>query len=130
MLLDTQTLFSDNQQITTGTIVSTNVVKFGKSDISFVPLLVQAVSDFSNLTSLELKVETSSTSDFSTAVTLASAEMLKADLKEGATFPINAIPRGNLGYIRLKYIVTGTAETTGKITAGVVAGLDKTIAEI
>ena len=130
MLLDTQCLFSDEQAITTGAIVSQNVVKFSKSDISFVPLLIQSVSDFSDLTSLKVSVETSADETFQNAVELASSTLLKADLKAGAVFPINAIPKGNLGYIRLKYTVTGTTETTGKITAGVVAGLDRGIQEI
>ena len=127
MLLDTQNLFSDNQSITTGTILSTNVVRFGTSDISYLPLLIQVVSAFSDLTSLEVKVETSATSAFSTAVELASSTLLKADLVNGAVFPIANIPKGNLGYIRLKYVVTGTTETTGKITAGIVAGLDRNL---
>ena len=130
MLLDTQNLFSDNQDITTGTIISTNTVKFGKSDISFVPLVIQSVSDFSNLTSLEVKVETATDAAFTNPVILAGSVLNRADLHAGATFPINTIPKGNLGYIRLKYVVTGTAETTGKITAGVVYGIDRGIQEI
>lgn len=121
MLLDAQNLFSDAQAITTGTINSTNTVRFGKNDVSFVPVIIQAVSDFSNLTSLTVKVQTSADSDFTAAVDLAESKLLLASLKAGAKFPISYLPKGNLGYIRLSYIVEGTAETTGKITAGVVA---------
>ena len=121
MLLDTQNLFSDSQNITGGTIVSTNTVKFGKNDVSFVPIIIQAVSDFSNLTSLTVKIQTSNTEDFAQAVDLAESKLLLASLKAGKKFPISYLPRGNKGYIRLTYTVEGTTETTGKITAGVVA---------
>ena len=49
MLLDAQTMFSDNQQITSGTINSTNIVKFGKGDVSFVPVIIQVTKSFENL---------------------------------------------------------------------------------
>ena len=122
MLLDTQNLFSDAQAITTGPIDSQNIVKFGKSDVSFVPIIIQAVSDFSKLTSLTVKVVTSDTSDFTSSKVLAESKLELVDLKAGARFPISYLPKGNLGYIKLTYTVAGdTAETTGKITAGVVA---------
>ena len=127
MLLDSQNLFSDKQKITTGTIYSTNTVKFGEGDISYLPLIIQAVSDFSDLTSLAVQVQTSSSADFTTSTTLTSATMTKAELKAGAKFPISYLPKGNLGYVRLAYIVTGTSETTGTITAGVVASDDITL---
>ena len=126
MLLDTQNLFSDNQAITTGTIYSTNTVKFGLGNVSFVPLLIQVVNDFTNLTSLTVKVQTSATSDFASSVDLAQSTVLLADLKAGKRFPINYLPQGNLGYMRLAYVTAGeTSETTGKITAGVAAGIDE-----
>ncbi len=121
MLLDAQNLFSENQAITTGTIVSTNVVKFGKNDVSFVPVIVQVTKGFSDLTSLAVNIQTATDSAFTSPVTLLSSSLAKADLTEGAKFPISYLPKGNLGYIRLTYVVTGTTETTGKITAGVVA---------
>ncbi len=130
MLLDAQNLFSDEQAITTGTIYSTNTVKFGKNDVSFVPIIIQSVADFSDLTSLQVKIQTDDNAEFSSAVDLAASTLLKADLKAGAKFPISYLPKGNKGYIRLAYIVTGTTETTGKITAGVVAGDGLEIQEI
>ncbi len=121
MLLDLQNLFSDNQAITSGTAVSANTVNFGKNDVSFVPVIIQATSDFSDLTSLTAEIQTSSDIAFTTPVTLLSSTMTLAKLKAGAKFPISYLPKGNLGYMRLAYTVTGSAETTGKITAGVVA---------
>ena len=47
-----------------------------------------------------------------------------AQLKAGSQISRDGLPRGlTLQYGRLKYTVSGTAPTTGKITAGVVAGV-------
>ena len=121
MLLDAQNLFSDAQAITSGTIYSTNTVRFGKNDVSFVPVIIQVVDDFTALTSLKVKIQTSDTAEFTSSSDLAESTLLLADLKAGKKFPISYLPKGNKGYIRLAYTVDGTAETTGKITAGVVA---------
>lgn len=130
MLLDAQNLFSDAQEITSGTIYSTNTVKFGKNDVSFVPVVIQAVSNFSNLTSLTVKVQTSIDEEFSSPVDLMQATLNKDDLVAGAKFPISYLPKGNKGYIRLVYIIEGAVETTGAITAGVVSGDGLEIHEI
>jgi hypothetical protein len=42
-----------------------------------------------------------------------------ASLTVGAKFSIGAVPRGVLRYLRLAYTVTGSAPSTGKVTAGV-----------
>ena len=120
MLLDSQNLFCENQEITSGTIYSQNVIAFGKNDVSFVPVLIQAVSDFSGLVDLEVKIETCANKDFDEATELASSKLTLQKLKSGATFPIKFLPQGNLGFMRLAFVVNGT-ETTGKITSGVVA---------
>ena len=121
MLLDTQNLFSENQEITSGTIYSQNIIYFGKNDVSFAPVIVQAVTDFSNLSALSVVFQTSKTADFSESVDLIETKLELSKLKAGAKFPISYLPKGNLGYMRLVYNVEGSAETTGKITSGVVA---------
>ncbi|MBR3605580.1 MAG: hypothetical protein IKL52_06095 [Candidatus Gastranaerophilales bacterium] len=121
MLLDSQNLFSENQEITTGTIYSQNIIDFGKNDVSFVPVIIQVVSDFTGLTSLAVKVQTSSSANFDEVIDLIESKLEVEKLKAGAKFPINYLPKGNLGFMRLAYVVEGS-ETTGKITAGVVAG--------
>ena len=121
MLLDSQNLFSENQEITSGTIHSQNIINFGKNDVSFAPVIIQAVSDFSNLTSLTVKIQTSSTPEFSEVVDLIESKLELENLKSGAKFPICHLPKGNLGYMRLAFVVEGS-ESTGKITSGVVAG--------
>lgn len=129
MLLDMETLFS-NAQAVTATAASTNVIHtaYGKlKEISFgtpLPLLIQVVEDFEGLTSLKVAVQTSADEAFTSPVTLAeTAAIAAADLKAGYRFPINFMPKGNLGYTRLYYTVVGTG-TAGKIDAGFVAGHD------
>ena len=131
MRLDSQAIFSDEQAIT-ATAASTNVVEISKangvfSEVAFgepIPLLIQVVEDFNNLTSLKVGIQTDDNENFSSAKTLAEATLLIADLKAGAKFPIKEVPAGNEGYMRLYYTVTGTATTTVKITAGIADVVD------
>ena len=131
MLLDNENQFSDNQKITAAAI-STDVVKMastehGMTEVAFgdpIPLLIQVVEDFAGATALKVEVQTSATEDFASPVTLVTAEETDATkLKAGYKFPIISVPKGNKGYMRLKYTPTGTV-TAGAITAGVVAGYD------
>ena len=130
MRLDSQAIFSDAQKITAAA-VSTNVVKMastenGLTEVAFgapVPLLIQVVEDFAGLTSLKVEVQTSATEDFASPKTLVAAEAALAELQAGFTFPIIQLPKGNLGYMRIKYTPTGSA-TAGAITAGVVDAVD------
>ena len=111
MLLDSQNLFCENQSITTGTTYSQNVIAFGKN----IGLAFQVVDDILDITSSsEVLGKNVNTTE------LASSTLALADLKAGATFPIKFLPQGNLGFMRLAFVATGT-ETTGKITSGVVA---------
>ena len=129
MLLDSQNLFSDKQEIISGTIYSQNIIDFGKNDVSFAPCIVQVVEDFTSLTSLKVVVQTSATSSFEEVVDLLESTLPLAQLKAGAKFPISFLPKGNKGYMRLAYIVEGS-ESTGKITAGVVASDELSYHEI
>ena len=134
MLLDTETLFSENQKITANA-VSTNVVKMASTEhnmteVAFgepIPLLIQVVEDFVNATKIQVDVQTAADEAFTTPTTLASATLNAADLKAGSKFPINFVPKGNLGYMRLYYTPTADTSktiTAGAITAGIVAGHD------
>ena len=129
MLLDNENLFCENQEITSGEIYSQNIINFGKNDVSFAPVVVQAVADFTGLNSLKVVFETSIDSDFSDVITLAESTLSQAELKAGATYPITFLPKGNKGYMRLKFVVDGV-ETTGKMTSGVVSGSGLSISEI
>ena len=120
MLLDKQNIFSDAQNVI-ASVVSTNSIKFGKADVSYLPVIVQVVSDFVGHTNVSVDVETSETSAFTNPTVLATFGLPVAKMKEGARLPLSYLPKGNLGYMRLKYNVSGTG-TSGKITAGIVAG--------
>lgn len=130
MRFDNQAIFSDAQKIT-GATVSTNVVKMastenGLTEIAFgtpIPFVAQVVETFEGLTSLKVEIQTAATEDFEDAKTLVAAEAPVADLVAGYKFPIIQLPKGNLGYMRIKYTPSGTA-TAGAITAGVVDAID------
>lgn len=126
MLFDDNLLFSNAQAITADA-ASTNSYKCN-GDIGKgipVPLHVQVMQNFNNLTSLTVKIQTATDAAFTSPVTLAETTVLLADLVAGKVLDLNYIPTGCLNYIRLYYDVTGTAPTTGKITAGVVTALDQ-----
>lgn len=126
MLLDAKLLMS-NQQAITATAASTDVIDRGDAkDVGRagdIPLLVQVTETFNNLTSLAIAIQTDSDSGFGTAVTLATVTVALADLKAGYQLPIITLPKGVKRYLRLNYTVTGTAPTTGKVTAGIAAGV-------
>lgn len=126
MLLDLQTLFSSAQAIT-ATAASTNSVDTGSAKDAgkggHVPLLIQVTESFNNLTSLTIDIETDDNSSFSSATKLASMTVPLAKLVAGYQTPIITLPQGLERYVRLKYTVTGTAPTTGKVTAGLCAGV-------
>ena len=128
MLYDLENLFSDNQAVTADA-ASTNVIKLTNGplkEVAFgtpIPLRIQVTETFATLTSLEIKVQTATDATFTTPVTLATTgAVAAADLVAGYVAPINFIPKGNLGFMRIYYDVTGSNATAGKITAGIVAG--------
>ena len=124
MILDEQGLFSNNQKIT-ATAVSQNILDMGKREVSFgtpVEVYIQVSEDFNNLTSLGIKVQTAIDEAFTTPVDLIEQTILLAKLKKGTVSTIKFLPKGNLGYMRLIYTVTGTAPTKGGILAGIVDG--------
>lgn len=124
MILDEQALFSDNQKIT-GTAYSENVLDLGKREISFgtpVELFIQITEDFNNLTSLAVKIQTSSDADFTEAVDLIEDTIPAAQLAKGKTSSLKFLPKGNLGFMRLVYTVTGTAPSKGAVLAGITGG--------
>ena len=126
MLFDAKVLFS-NQQAITATAASTDSVDRGDTkDVGAagdVPIAIQVTESFNNLTSLKVDIQTDTVSGFGSAVTLASMTVLLADLKAGYQLPVITLPKGCKQFLRLNYTVTGTAPTTGKVTAGIVAGV-------
>lgn len=137
MITDATTLFSDSQAIT-ATAASTNVVDLGATgtpagssvalsrDIGKsgqIPLLVEVTEAFNNLTSLAIAVQVATDAAFTSPVEVATRTYLLAELTLGKrlSFPAEFPEGTNLRYVRIRYTVTGTAPTTGKVWAGVVA---------
>lgn len=120
-MLDSQLMFSEKQGPITASAASTNIINLGKDrEVAFgnpIPMLIDIKEAFNNCTSVTFAVQTASDEAFTTPVTLVSATVLLADLKKGNRVPIVFMPAGNLGYVRLYYTVTGTAPTTGKVSA-------------
>lgn len=131
MLFDSQNSFSWEQAITADA-ASENVIAMGNKDflpeVAFgtpIPIEIRVVESFATLTSLEVKVQTDDNSSFSSPTVLATTGAIAAaDLTAGAVLPIIYVPKGNEGFMRLYFDVTGSNATAGKISAGVVAAHD------
>lgn len=139
MIFDAQALFSDAQAIVADA-ASTNVLDLGapgtpvggavalKRDLGAggpVPIRIQVVEDFDNLTSMNVILQASDAEDFGSGVVVLAetGEVALADLVEGALLAPQYVPYGaNKRYMRVYYDITGTAPTTGKVTAGIVTG--------
>lgn len=139
MILDRTTMFS-NAQAVTATAASTDTIDLGQPGTVYgagaaltrdigagnsPELLVTVTESFNNLTSLQIEIQTDDNTSFSSPkVAYLSPAYALADLVVGARYLIpDSFPVGtNERYVRLRYIVTGMAPTTGKITAGVVWG--------
>lgn len=135
MILSKQQTFSDDQAIT-ATAVSTNVIDLGEAGTPYgaaaalnfdigkgvmVPILAQVTEDFDNLTSLNIAIETGSTTALGTVVV--SQDVLLADLVAGKQMSIQVLPNDiTEQYLGMRYTVTGTAPTAGAITAGITMG--------
>ena len=138
MIVDNTLVYSDSQAIT-ATAASTNIVDVGAAGTAFgaaaalardigkateIPLYLSVTQAFNNLTSLKVSFQSDDDPAFGTANnTVAERTYAASELTLGARLPFPAeIPEGTSGrYTRINYTVTGTAPTTGKIFAGVVA---------
>lgn len=138
MIFDRTLIFSNAQAITatapstdnvdllaTGTVygaASALIKDVGKGQS--VPLLIQIVETFNTLTSLTVTVQCDDNAGFSSPKDVLTTTIPLASLTAGRGIPITAIPPGvNERYMRLNYTVTGTAPTLGRVTAGVVMGV-------
>lgn len=135
MIFSLQQLFSDDQAIT-ASADSTNVIDLGVAGTPYgaaaalnrdvgkgnkIPILVQVTEAFNNLTSLEIKISTGATTALGTTIT--SQVILLADLTVGKQMSVDVLPNDiTERYLGIEYVVTGTAPTTGKVTAGITMG--------
>lgn len=133
MYFDYENIFSKDQALKT-TAASDNVIDVGRDmrtqkDVgpgTPIQLYITVSETCAGLTSLAVAFETSDTEDFATATTLLTTGAVPvAKLKQGYTFPMTIVPDDCLRYLRLKYVIAGTA-TAGKITAGVVVDRQQT----
>lgn len=126
MILDKQTLFSDQQAIV-ATAISENVIDLGVAkDLGKgvpIPVLIQVTEDFNTLTSLTVDLEVDDNAGMASAKVVQSVSVLLADLVAGKRIPPMYLPEGmDEQYTALRYTVVGTNPTTGKITAGISMG--------
>lgn len=138
MIVDNTLVLSDSQAIT-ATAASTNQIDVGAAgstylggtvgrdigDSTIIPIVVEVTQAFNNLTSLQVSLETDDDVAFGSPVTVATGPAVPlASLVLGYKFDWPAeIPVGTRErYLRLKYTVVGTAPSTGKVFASVVAG--------
>ena len=136
MIFDKETMFSDAQAVTADA-ASTNIIDFGATGTPYgstvalvrdigkggcrVPIAVMIPEAFNNLTSLAVSLQVDNDPAFGSPKTVATRTYTLAELKGMLEFPDGFVEGTNERYGRLYYDVTGTAPTTGKITAGVVA---------
>ncbi|MED5549310.1 MAG: hypothetical protein VX529_08095 [Pseudomonadota bacterium] len=139
MIFNAQERLSDQQAIT-ATAASTNAIDLQATGTVYgaaaaisrdigpgepIPLLIQVTEDFATLTSLDIQLELDSTESFTPdAVVDIAMAVPVAQLVAGYKLPYTIVPNDvNLRYARLKYTVNGSNATAGKITAGIVAGV-------
>ena len=136
MILNADLILSENQAITS-TAVSTNVIGWpdngtpprGGAPIARnlgagtpIPMLMQVTEAFATLTSLTITMETSDNADLSSSTVLGSSGAIPAaSLKPGYRPSFTRfVPDATMKkYFGLRYTVTGTAATAGKISAAV-----------
>lgn len=134
MILDNQTLLSDQQAITV-TAASTNIIDLSPiagglvRDIGPgkpIPVLVQVTEDFdaAGAATLAVALQVDDNSSFSSPKTVATiAATALAGLKAGTQLNLDYIPRGtNERYMRLNYTVATGPMTAGKVHAGILWG--------
>jgi len=133
MILDKNLILSELQAVT-ATAISENVIDLGVNGVvpyeaaaaamnlgagNEIPLLLMVNEDFATLTSLTVTLETSAAADLSTPTVLyTSGAIPVATLKAGYKLPIRWLPDAPLlRYLGVRYTVTGTTATAGKVSA-------------
>ncbi len=126
MILDKQTLFSNDQAVTNSQ-ASTNYIDLGAvRDIGVgtpieVFAMMTATAQSAGSSTLVAAIETDTQSSFATKVTLAQTSAIaKASLVQGYEFLKMKLPQGVQRYVQLSYTI-GTADlTAGTIRAGLI----------
>ncbi|RCL00936.1 MAG: hypothetical protein JSC189_001029 [Candidatus Tokpelaia sp. JSC189] len=129
MIFDQTTMLSDRQKINE-TQPSTHTIDLGERriprDIGVgvqIPLLVQVVESFNNLTMLGVRLENSEDMDFTHPKVIWEQSAPLVSLEAGKVIAPEFISRTtNRRYLRLFYTINGDAPSKGAITAGVTMG--------
>jgi len=137
MILNKNLILAENQAVT-ATAISENVIQWPETGIvpldaaqitrnigsgTPVPMLMQVVEDFATLTSLTITIETADNAALSSnAVVLSSSGAIPlASLKAGfrPTFTRHVPDATMKDFFGVRFTVTGTNATAGKISAAV-----------
>jgi hypothetical protein len=133
MILDKNLILSELQAVT-ATAISANVIDLGINGIvpyeaaaaamnlgagNEIPFLLMVNEDFAALTSLTVTIETSAAAALTSPTVLyTSGAIPLATLKAGYKLPIRWMPDAPLlRYLGVRYTVTGTTASAGKVTA-------------
>jgi hypothetical protein len=133
MILDKNLILSELQAVT-ATAISANVIDLGINGIvpyeaaaaamnlgagNEIPFLLMVNEDFAALTSLTVTIETSAAAALTSPTVLyTSGAIPLATLKAGYKLPIRWMPDAPLlRYLGIRYTVTGTTASAGKVTA-------------
>lgn len=130
-MLSNLDIFSDDQAIT-ATAVSTNYVDVGAFAGRGEPidLLTRVTTAFNNLTSLQVQVQECDTTGGSYVTVAETPAVLLASLVAGYDFKLQYLPNVTKRYIKLNFVVVGTAPTAGKVFAAAVpAGADAPVVD-
>lgn len=124
MILDKDNLFSEDQAVT-ATAASTNVIDLGVDrDIGNgepIEVLVAVPVAFTGTGTLAVELQTDDVEGFaSPTVIQKSGELAAADLAAGNQVFKVRVGRETQRYVRLNYVVTGTAFTAGQLTSGLI----------
>lgn len=141
MFFNQNELFSDGQAVTV-TAISTNVIRWPATGTPVgnanpvarrigqgnpIPIIIQVIEAFATLTSLTVTLEDADNAalDSNNVVRWTSGAVPVASLVAGYRFDLRFLPESlTKEYLGLRYTVTGTTATAGKITAGLVAARD------
>lgn len=119
MILDNESLLADHATLSSALTVSPNVLNVGPGE-SYDPVkLACAIKDGTGSSpSVTIKIQTATDSAFTSPVDLGTVTFSGTGTKSKSI----PMPRGNLGYIRLK--LEDGSYTGGKFSAGLVADDD------
>lgn len=141
MILDANLTLAEDQAVT-ATAISENVMQLNAAGTVHgegaaivrnlgpgkeIPLLIQVTEDFATLTSLTITLETSANADLSSPTVMASSGAIAAASLVAGYRPsfTRVFPDGALSdYIGLRFTVTGSNATAGKITAAVATAVN------